>query len=384
MEVYLDNSATTPVYPEVSAIVSKMMTREFGNPSSLHRKGAEAENEVRNAKKIITSLLKCEEQEIYFTSGGTESNNWALIGAARANRRKGRHILSTPIEHPSVSRALDYLAEEGYEIELLNVDENGRIDLRELSGRIRKDTILVSVMAVNNETGTMQDLDGIAREIKRRNPDTLFHTDAVQLFGKSRMIPRQTGIDLMSVSAHKIHGPKGVGLLFAGKHAKLSPILFGGGQQRGMRSGTDNVPGIAGFAKACEITYDHLQEKNRRMRTLKEELAERFAALENIVINTPPANLSAPHILNASFLGVKSEVMLHALEDRGIYVSAGSACSSHKRQNSPVLRAMGRSADALDSAIRFSLSEETTEEEIRYTAETVRELLPVLRRYTRR
>ncbi len=384
MEVYLDNSATTRTDDKVIDLMSRIMRDDYGNPSSMHNKGFNAEKYIRSAKETFAGLFKCSDSEIFFTSGGTESNNWALIGTAAANSRKGRHILVSPFEHPSVSAPLKILEDEGFEIEQLRVDRTGIIDMDDLKNKIRNDTILVSVMTVNNETGTLQDTESIGRLVKDVNKDTLFHTDAVQAFGKIRLVPGKIKADLISVSSHKLHGPKGAGLLYIGKGVRIRPLIFGGGQQNDMRSGTENVPGIAGFALAAGLAYQDQEAETARIRSLKDELAEGLKAIPGTVINGRLDNKSAPHILNVSFTGVRSEVMLHALEEKEIYVSAGSACSSHKKEKSPTLKALGCSNEEMDSAIRFSLSKYNTEQEIEYTVNTIKELKPYLGRFVRR
>ena len=256
--------------------------------------------------------------------------------------------------------------------------------LDELSAAIREDTILVSAMYVNNELGALLPVEEVGSLIKEKNPETLFHVDAIQAYGKYRIYPKKMKIDLLSVSSHKIHGPKGVGFLYIGDKVKIHPLILGGGQQKGMRSGTDNVPGIAGMGEAAKIIYEHLDENTAYMRELKEYFAGELEKLENVVINGPEPSKGAPHILNVSFPGVRSEVLLHALEDKGIYVSAGSACSSHKRTGSASLGAIGLSPERKESAVRFSFSEFTSREELDYTLESLRSLLPMLRRYARK
>lgn len=384
MEAYLDNSATTRCYEEVKDIVVKTMMEDYGNPSSMHLKGVEAENYVKEAARKIASTLKAQEKEIYFTSGGTESDNWALIGTATANQRRGKHIITTVFEHAAISAPAAWLEEQGFEVTRIPVDSLGNLDMEELAAAIREDTILVSAMYVNNELGAVLPVEEIGTLIKEKNPHTLFHVDAIQAYGKYRICPKKMKIDLLSVSSHKIHGPKGVGFLYVGDKVKIHPLILGGGQQKGMRSGTDNVPGIAGMGEAARIIYEHLEENTSHMRELKEYFRGELGKIENVEINGPDAGEGAPHILNASFLGVRSEVLLHALEDRGIYVSAGSACSSHKKTGSPSLGAIGLSPERKESAVRFSFSEFTTKEELDYTLETLKSLLPMLRRYARR
>ena len=384
MEAYLDNSATTRCYEEVRDIVAKTMMEDYGNPSSMHLKGVEAEKYVKEAAREIARTLKAQEKEIYFTSGGTESDNWALIGTAMANQRRGKHIITTVFEHAAISAPAAWLEEQGFEVTRIPVDSRGNLSMEELAAAIREDTILVSAMYVNNELGAVLPVEKIGALIKKKNPHTLFHVDAIQAYGKYRIYPKKMKIDLLSVSSHKIHGPKGVGFLYVGDKVKIHPLILGGGQQKGMRSGTDNVPGIAGMGEAARIIYEHLEENTSRMRKLKEYFRGELEKIDNVEINGPVAGEGAPHILNASFLGVRSEVLLHALEDQGIYVSAGSACSSHKRTGSPSLGAIGLSPERKESAVRFSFSEFTTKEELDYTLETLKSLLPMLRRYARR
>lgn len=384
MEAYLDNSATTRCYKEVAEIVAKTMTEDFGNPSAMHLKGVEAENYVKEAAKAIAKTLKVQDKEIYFTSGGTESDNWALIGTVLANHRQGKHMITTPFEHSAVSAPLAWLQEQGFEITVIPVDEEGNLDLKKLEEAIREDTILVSTMFVNNEMGAVVSVEEVGRIVHEKNPRTLYHVDAIQAYGKYKIYPKKMGIDLLAVSGHKIHGPKGVGFLYINEKAKVQPFILGGGQQKGMRSGTDNVPGIAGLGTAAKMIYQNLDENVEHMRELKLYFAKELATLEQVEINGPKPERGAPHILNVSFLGVRSEVLLHSLEDMGIYVSAGSACSSHKRAGSSSLGALRLTPERKESAIRFSFCETTTKEEIDYTLEALRKLLPMLRRYARK
>lgn len=385
MEAYLDSSATTKAYPEVADIVVKTMTEDYGNPSAMHLKGVEAEKYVTQATEKIAATLKVKGQEIYYTSGGTESNNWALISYAHANMRRGRHIITTAIEHPSISGPLAGLLDEGFTVTRLAVDENGRISLEDLEKAITKDTILVSSMYVNNEIGAVQDIAAMGEVIKKVNPEICFHVDAIQAYGKYKIFPKKMKIDMLSVSGHKIHGPKGIGFLYISEKIKMQPLLLGGGQQGGMRSGTDNVPGIAGLGVAAAISYTDFAEKTTRMREYKDYLKDRLSSLPEVVCHgSSLEELSAPHILNVSFVGVRSEVMLHTLEEKGIFISAGSACASHKRGKSPTLTAIGAGTEELESAVRFSLNEFTTKEEIDYTVDYIGEVLPKLRRFTRR
>ena len=383
MEVYLDNSATTRCFDEVGLYVQKIMCEDYGNPSSMHHKGVEAEKYLRYARETIARLLKVNEKEILFTSGGTESDNIALIGTAMANHRRGRHLITTQIEHPAILQTMQYLEEQGFEVTYLKVDGQGRIDLRELEGAIREDTILVSIMHTNNEIGTVEPIAEAGALIKHCNPQTYFHVDAVQGFGKFPIYPSRMHVDMLSVSGHKIHGPKGVGFLYIKDGTKIHPIIYGGGQQKGMRSGTENVPGIAGLAMASEMIYRDLEQDRMQMYRLREELIEGALKIEDVKVNGCQEGEFAPHIVSLSVAGVRSEVMLHALEDRGIYISAGSACASNRPHTSATLKAIGVEKGLLDSTLRFSLSVFTTEEEIQYTVQALHELIPMLRRYTR-
>ncbi|MBO5032744.1 MAG: cysteine desulfurase [Lachnospiraceae bacterium] len=384
MEVYLDNSATTKCLPEVAALMTHIMCEDYGNPSSMHRKGVESEKYVRYAREVIAKCMKVQEKEILFTSGGTESDNIALIGGAFANSRAGRHIITTRVEHPAVLQTCAYLEEQGFEVTYLPVNAKGVINPADLEKAMNRNTILVSVMHTNNEVGAVQPIEQAGALIKRMNPNTLFHVDAVQGFGKFRIYPKRMNIDLMSVSAHKIHGPKGVGFLYISEKAKVRPIIFGGGQQKGMRSGTENVPGIAGMAKAVEEIFTDFEPKINYLYSIKQKFTEGVRTIDGIRINGPEGREGAPHVVSVSIQGVRSEVMLHALEDKGIYVSAGSACSSNKPAASATLKAIGVEKQYLDSTLRFSFSLYTTEAEIDYTIQCMKELIPMLRRYTRR
>lgn len=384
MEVYLDNSATTKCLPEVASLMTHILCEEYGNPSSMHRKGVESEKYVRYAKEVIAKCMKVQEKEILFTSGGTESDNIALIGSAYANYRAGRHIITTRIEHPAVLQTCAYLEEQGFSVTYLPVNAKGVISLADLERAMTKNTILVSIMHTNNEVGAVQPIEQAGELIKRMNPSTLFHVDAVQGFGKCRIYPKRMHIDLLTVSAHKLHGPKGVGFLYINEKAKVRPIIFGGGQQKGMRSGTENVPGIAGMAKAIEEVFSEFDEKIEYLYKIKERFVKGVSALEGIRLNGPVGRDGAPHVVSVSIQGVRSEVMLHALEDKGIYVSAGSACSSNKPSVSATLKAIGVEKQYLDATLRFSFSLYTTETEIDYTVKCLSELLPALRRYSRK
>lgn len=383
MEVYLDNSATTMCYPEVGELVYKVMCRDYGNPSSMHRKGVEAERYIRTARESLAKLLKANAKDIYFTSGGTEGDNLALIGCARANKRAGSHLITTAVEHPAIRNTMRALEEEGFRITYLPVDEKGSVSLDALREALCPDTILVSIMYVNNEVGTLQPIDQAVEIVKGYNPSILFHTDAVQGFGKYRIYPKRQKIDLLTASGHKIHGPKGTGFLYIGEKVKIRPILFGGEQQKNIRSGTENVPGIAGLGLAADRIYEDFDRKIEYMKELKWYFAKEVGKIENTRLHGDPFGESAPHIVSVGVAGVRSEVLLHTLEDKGIYVSSGSACASNHPSVSSVLRSIGTPREYLESTIRFSMSEFTTKEEIDYTLETLYNCIPMLRRYTR-
>lgn len=383
MEAYLDNSATTCAFARVCDIMMKTMSEDYGNPSSLHSKGFHAEHYVNEAREAVAKSLRVSDREIIFTSGGTESNNMALIGCAMANKRKGNHLITTVFEHASVGNTMRFLEEQGFRVTYLPVDHEGTVSLKALEEAICPETILVSVMYVNNEIGSVQPIEEIAKIIRRKKPDILFHVDAIQAFGKYVIRPRRQGIDLLSVSGHKIHGPKGTGFLYIKDKVKIKPIIFGGEQQHGMRSGTENVPGIAGLGEAVKEIYKDHDARVAGMYELKKLFVEQLADLDGIVINGQSLMKGAPHIVSVSFRGVRSEVLLHALEERGIYVSAGSACSSNHPAVSGTLKSIGVEKELLDSTLRFSFSIFTTADEIRYAADTLKELVPVLRRFRR-
>lgn len=383
MEVYLDNSATTKCLPSVAALMTKIMCEDYGNPSSMHRKGVESEKYIRYAKEVIARTLKVQEKEILFTSGGTESDNIALIGTAFANCRAGNHIITTRIEHPAILQTCAYLEKQGFQITYLPVDANGIIRLADLERAMTRQTILVSIMHTNNEIGSLQPIAEAGELIKRMNPNTVFHVDAVQGFGKFHIYPKKMKVDMLSVSAHKIHGPKGVGFLYINEKVKVKPIIFGGGQQKGMRSGTENVPGIAGMALAVEEIYKDFEEKTDYLYAIKNRFIKGVSSIEGVKVNGLTGRDSAPHVVSVSIAGIRSEVMLHALEDKGIYVSAGSACASNKPATSATLKAIGVEKQYLDSTLRFSFSVLTTEEEIDYTLQQMYDMIPMLRRYTR-
>lgn len=388
MEAYLDNAATTRPFDEVTELVVKVMGEDFGNPSSLHTKGIEAERYIREAGDAIAATLKCDRKQIVFTSGGTESNNMAIIGGCMANRRRGKHIVTTCFEHAAVYQPCLYLEEFfDYEVTYLPVDAMGHVNPEELREAIRDDTVLVSMMMVNNEVGAILDILQYGKIIREYNPDILFHVDAIQAYGKMKINPKKMNVDMLSASGHKIHAPKGTGFLYLADGVRLHPLIHGGGQQQGRRSGTENVPGIAGIGLAAKIMNERQEEKREQMYNGKEHLISLLSQIEGVRVNAIDRTAireSAPHIVSASVEGIRSEVLLHALEERGVYVSSGSACSSNHPGISSTLKAIGVREEFLDSTIRFSLSCQTTTEELEYAVDQLGELLPVLRRYVRR
>jgi len=381
MRVYFDNAASTKVSPSVIEVMKKTMEEDYANPSARHVMGVEAENYYKEAAQAVSKTLKVNPKEIVFTSGGTESNNMALIGAARAYQRSGRHIISTSIEHPAVYEPLAYLKEEGFEISILPVDSLGHISLEELKNTIRKDTVLISAMLVNNEMGAVEPVDEIAALIKSINPQIIFHVDAIQAYGKYRIYPKKSGIDLLSVSGHKLHAPKGVGFLYVNEKIKIKPVVFGGGQQRGLRSGTLNIPGIAGMGKAASEAYEDFDNKVKKVAEIKDYIISELENTEGVSINSQRGLLSAPHVLSVTVKGIRGEALLHALEAEGIYVASGSACSSNHPGISGTLKGIGLTDEAAASTIRLSFSEYNTMHEADYFLERLNEMLPVLRRF---
>jgi len=403
MEIYMDHAATTRPFSCVQEVMLKTLQDDFGNPSSMHRKGIRAEQYVKKAQDQIAKTLKCQPKEIIFTSGGTEANNMAIIGTALSKQRQGKHLITTAMEHPSVYEPMYFLQEMGFEVTFLPVDIFGRVKIQDLIHAMRDDTILISIMYVNNEIGSMQDIAALSKAAKEKKADVIFHVDAIQAYGKMVIHPKKEGIDLLSVSGHKIHGPKGIGFLYQSDQIHIKPILYGGGQQKGMRSGTENVPGIAGLGAAAEQTYQNLEQTQADLYEKKAYFIERLFNIKEVTINgicmeqgissdtqkyrqnlLEAVKQTAPHIISVSFAGVRSEVLLHALEDKRIYVSSGSACSSNHPQQSSTLQAIGVKKELLDSTIRFSLGAETSREEIDYVIEKLENLLPMLRKFIRK
>lgn len=377
-EIYLDNCATTKPYIEVIEYINYINTNIYGNPSSLHTKGIEAEKLIRKARNSISSSLKASENEVIFTSGGTEANNLAILGFLEANQRKGKHLITTKIEHPSVLEVYKYLSNKGYAIDFLDVDIEGFVNIEKLKALIRPDTSLISIIYVNNETGTIQKLEEVISAIKALKRDIVIHVDSVQAYGKIHIDPKKIGIDLLSISSHKINGPKGVGALYINNKIRIKPIILGGGQEALLRSGTENVSGICGFGLASEIIHKELEQNLLNVKKIKDFFLQNISEyVENYDIISNEA--SSPYILNIAFNGVKAEVLLHHLEEKKIFVSTGSACSSRKNVHSHVLVALGIAAKKIEGAIRFSFSSNTTIDEILITLKALKEIIPKIR-----
>ena len=360
MECYLDNSATTAVTPEVAALAARIMTEQYGNPSSLHRRGFWAERALTETRGQVAAVLRCRPEEIIFTSGGTESNNLALLGAARAARRRGNRIVTTAVEHHSVLAVCRQLESEGFEVTYVSPDAGGVITPESFAAACDEKTVLASCMMVNSETGALHDIPAIAAACRRKNPGILFHADCVQAFGRLEIAPARWGVQLVSVSGHKIHAPKGVGALYVAKGVRLLPPLYGSGQERGLRPGTENLPGICAMGLAAERMNARRVENAAHFTALRQKLITNLSQSPAVCINSPQA--AAPYIINLSVEGIRSEIMIHYLEQFEIYVSSGSACA--KGERSHVLTAMGLPEDRIDSAIRVSMTDTTAEEEI--------------------
>lgn len=388
MKVYLDNSATTRQYDQVTDAMIEMMRDGWGNPSSLHLMGVESEKSMRGARKIFASSIGASEDEVYFTSGGTESDNTVLNGVAQAKKRSGKKIITTAVEHPAILEPAKRLETLGYEVSYIGVDRNCRLNMEQLEAALSEDTILISIMGVNNETGTIMPIKEIAalkdKFNKEHKTDILLHSDAVQAFGKVPVHVKgdYRGVDLLSVSGHKIHGPKGMGGLYVRKGINLTPFMLGGGQERHMRSGTENTPAMVGFGKAIELATKDFAGRVATMETARRTLLEGLKAeVKDILINSPEGEGEcAPSVLNVTFMGTRGEVLLHTLEQDGIYVSTGSACSSNKKGQSHVLKAMGLKDKEIEGAIRFSFSEFNTVEEMEYVLEKVKAAVTRFRR----
>ncbi|OGO76677.1 MAG: cysteine desulfurase NifS [Clostridiales bacterium GWB2_37_7] len=378
--VYLDNSATTKPYKEVIDEVAECMEKYFANPSSAHRLGVEAEKKIKAAREKVAAFIKAKPQEIIFTSGGSEANNMAVLGIVS----KCDHIITTRIEHPSIIRLLQDLEKDSFDVTYLDVDCYGIINLEQLAKSIRENTKLISIMYVNNELGSIQPIQEIVSIVRSKSKKAKVHIDAVQALGKLNINVRELGADLISLSAHKVHGPKGVGALYIKEGLRLRPLIAGGGQEYDLRSGTENLPGISGFGISIGLLAQDFQNKQMQVRKLKEYFVEGLKDFDKIKINSPLGEKHLDNILNVSFEGVRGEVMLHSLEDYNIYVSTGSACSAKKgAHKNYVLPAIGLDAMQAEGAIRFSFSYMNTIEEIDYTIDAIKKILPFLRRISK-
>ncbi len=384
MEIYLDNSATTCPYPEAAKAVADAMMNCYGNPSSLHRMGFEAEKKVKAAREKIAASLGAVPGEVYFTGGGTEGDNISILGGARALKRKGKRIITSKIEHPAVLETFKALESEGFETVYIDTDEHGLIDINQLKSEINDDTVLVSLMHVNNELGTIQPVEEVSKLLTGKNKP-LFHIDAVQSFGKLRMKSAVQAADMISMSSHKIHGPKGIGALYIKKGVNIKTPVTGGGQEKGIRSGTENVPGIIGFGVAAELSYRDFDRKIEDMRVVRQYLLDGIRAeIRDVKINSYEDERCAASVLNVSFIGTRGEVLLHMLEENGIYVSTGSACASNKKGQSHVLKAIGLTNDEIEGAIRFSFSEFNTRQEMDIVLEKLKKAVESIRKVTGR
>lgn len=380
MNVYFDNSATTKPYDEVIEAVSKGMKEYFGNPSSLHKIGMNCEKRLNEAREYFASTIKCNKEEIYFTSGGSEGNNLILKGLLKP----GHHFITTAFEHHSIISTCKQLEEKGVKVTYLDVDSEGRISLEDLEEAITKDTVLVSIMQVNNEIGVIQDIEAIGKLIKERSSRAKFHVDAVQGYGKLPIDVNKSNVDFLTVASHKIHGPKGVGFIYIKKGIILNSLISGGSQEKGIRAGTENLPGIIGFEKAAQMTFEEMESRYNKVLELKKYFVERLNEIKDIRVNGEIDGFS-PYILNVSFLGVRAEVLLHLLEEQNIYVATGSACTSKSSaaHGSYVIKSLGLSNKEVESAIRFSFSYENTKEEVDYTIDVLKKSLMFLRRVKR-
>jgi cysteine desulfurase len=376
MEVYFDNSATTRPYEEVIEVIADTMRNYYGNPSSAHKLGLKAESKMNESREAIAKSLNCSKEEIIFTSGGSESNNFLIKGFVK----EGSHVITTNIEHPSVINMCKELESAGVKVTYLKVDERGKINIEELENAITKDTQVVSIMHVNNEIGVIQDIEKIGRLLKEKSSRIKFQVDAVQSYGKYKIDVQKCNIDLLSASSHKLHGPRGIGFAYVRKGLVPKPLIFGGGQEKNFRSGTENLASMVGFAKASEIIYKDRAENFNSITQLKSYFIERLEGLEGVKINSPLSEDYSPYVLNVSFIGARSEVLLHLLEEGGVYVSTGSACSSKNTKDSHVLKAIGLKDNEIKGAIRFSFNGSNTKEEVDYTIDLLNRSLRFLRR----
>lgn len=384
-EIYLDHAATTKPLQVVVEKMMQVMLEDYGNPSSYHKMGLQAETYIKKASIYFADILQGSPDEIFYTSGGTESNNMAIIGTALAYQRIGKRIITTKIEHPSVKEVFKYLEAQGFEIIYLPVDHQGYLNINQLVDSINDQTTLVSIMHVNNEIGTIQEIEKIGTKIKEKNPNTHFHVDGVQSFGKIPINRKRAAIDLFSISGHKIYGPKGVGILYKNKNTRIHPLILGGGQQQGYRSGTENVPGIVGIHEAARQVIANLDQNTNQIGRLKQELTNKIISrIENVYVNGPDITLGAPHIVNIGFKNIRSEILLHALEAENIYVSSGSACASNQKQGiNATLEAIGKNHMESDEAIRFSFGIDNTSKQVEKTIAVLEKTIPMLRKVLR-
>lgn len=382
MEIYFDNSSTTKIYDEIVNEVSYGFREFYGNPSSLHQLGLKSEKKLRECRQIIASTINASENEIYFNGGGSEGNNLVLKGILKS----GTHLITTPFEHASVLNTIKSLEKNGVRVTTLKIDDKGRIDLKDLENSITKETVLVSIMHVNNEIGVIQDIEEISKIVRKVSSRARIHVDAVQSYGKLPIDVEKMHIDFMTVSAHKFHGPKGCGFIYIKKPNTLSPLIEGGSQESGVRAGTQNIAGIMGMALAAKIVCENMNDNYKKVHEIKRRFIEKLKNIQNIKINSPDEDYFSPYILNVSFRGVRGEVLLHFLEESGIYVSTGSACSSKERARiggSYVLKSLGLTNDEIGGGIRFSFSDDNKLEEVDYTIENLEKGLKFLRRIKR-
>lgn len=381
MEIYLDNAATTKPYKEVIEEMAKAMEEYYGNPSSLHKVGIKAEKEVNKCREYIASTINASKDEIYFISGASEGNNLVIKGIPK----QGNHVITTKFEHHSVLKVYEELEKNGVKVTYLDVDKDGMISLEQLENEITKDTVLVSIMFINNEIGSIQDICKIGKLIKEKSSRAKFHVDAVQAYGKFFIDVKKMNIDMLTTTGHKFHGPKGTGFLYLKKGIKPNSLIQGGSQESGIRAGTLNVPGIIALKAACKISSEHREENYEKVLEIKKYMIDKLGEIENVYINSPVDDRHSPYILNVTFEGVRAEVLLHMLEDDDIYVSTGSACTSKTSiaSGSYVLKAIGLCDKDAEGGVRFSFSEDNTKEEIDIVINNLKKSLPFLRRIKR-
>ena len=383
--IYFDNAASTRALPQIAELFSRLLLDVYANPASGSRLAMEGEKILKESANTLASCIHAQSgEEIFFTSGGTESNNWAVFGTAKGYHRSGKHVLTTQVEHPAIRLPFEELAKEGFEVEFLPVDERGKVDVETVKNAVRPDTILVSTIFINNETGTINDIEAIGKAIKEKNPDTIYHVDAVQGFGKAPIHVQRAKIDLLSASGHKFHAPKGLGFLYRKKGLRVKPLMFGGGHQQGQRPGTENVAGAAALALAAKESYANLEAHHAHVLEVKRTLAEGILQMEGTHLNGDTLENASPYVLNIRFDGLRGPVLLNALEDKGIFASAGSACNTKKKTHSAVLGAMGLTEEEITGALRFSFCRMNTIEEAEACVKALEELVPMLRRFNRK